>query len=54
MKKQIHRFRELVVTSGEGGGAIYGWGSGTYKLLGVRDRLQGCIVQHGKYIANIL
>ena len=38
-----------VVTSGERerGGAIYGWWSGRYKLLG--ERLQGCIIQHREY-----
>ena len=30
-------------------GAICGWVSGRYKLLGVIRLAQGCIVQHGEY-----
>ena len=33
---------------GDWGGAIQGWESGRYKLLGIRQA-QGCIVQHGEY-----
>jgi len=39
-KNQTHRYRELVVTSGERGGTIWGWLHKWYKLLYISN-LQG-------------
>ena len=49
-EKDADSQNKLVVTSG--GGAIYGWGSGRHKLLGIRQA-QGCVIQHGNRV-NIL
>ena len=36
-----------MVPSGEGGGALWGGGCGSYKLLDV-TKAQACIIQHGE------
>ena len=48
-KNQTHRYRELVVTSGERGGTIWGWLHKWYKLLYI-SKLQGYMYSR----ANIL
>ena len=51
-KKKTHRYREQAsgYQWGEGRGeTTLGWGSGRYKLLGVRQATRLCCIQHGEY-----
>ena len=51
-KEQTQRYRELVVTSEEQGGAIQRWGSGRQTLLGI-NRLKDVLDNVGD-MANVL